>query len=293
MLVAVTMRARQRPDPLRTRQSDRMIGIATKTTSLLRQGLTEETATEACTIMMDELPSISAVALTNARRVLGYAGAGCIDHQQWRLIKSVHTKDALREITTQLVPVVGCIDACCPLKSAIIVPFLLHDQAVGTLKFYYTDPTELTADEVAMAEGLAGLISVQLEVQELEKEAAFVREMELKMLQAQIDPHFLFNTLNTIASLTRTDPENARGLISNLAKFYRYTLEEGVDENTLQDSIDMMLNYFDLEHARFGDRLELYLDIDEALLDMNMPRFMLQPLEIGRASCRERVFQPV
>jgi LytS/YehU family sensor histidine kinase len=88
----------------------------------------------------------------------------------------------------------------------------------------------------------------------------------------------LFNTLNTIASLTRTDPQTARDLISNLAKFYRHTLAEESDEETLQDAIDMMIHYFDLERARFGDRLRLHLDIDDSLLDLGMPRFMLQPL---------------
>jgi len=278
MLILLILYMRERPDPLRTRQSDRMIAIATKTTALLHQGLNEETATEACSIILNELPSVTAVALTNAKRVLGYAGSGCIHHQQWRFIKSVYTKDCLRDKTTQVVSSVGCIDACCPLKSAIIVPFLMHDQAVGTLKFYYTDALDLTDDEIVMAEGLAGLISVQLEVHELEKEAAFAREMELKMLQAQIDPHFLFNTLNTIASLTRTDPQNARDMVSNLAKFYRYTLEDETNEETLQDSIDMMLHYFDLEQARFGEKLHLHLEIDDALFDLGMPRFMLQPL---------------
>jgi LytS/YehU family sensor histidine kinase len=278
MLLTVIPHMRKRLNRLGERESDRMIAIAIKTTSLLRQGLTEETAMEACTIILDELPSINAVALTNAKRVLGYAGSGCIDHQQWRHIKSVHTKECLRTKIPQVVPSVGCIDSCCPLSSAIIVPLLLRDQAVGTVKFYYPDVVDLSEDELAMTESLAGLISVQLEVHDLEKEAAFVREMELKMLQAQIDPHFLFNTLNTIASLTRTNPQTARDLISNLAQFYRYTLEGGTEEETLRDSVDMVLHYFDLEKARFGERLHLNLDIDDFLLDLRMPRFMLQPL---------------
>jgi len=278
MLFIMMAKRRMRPDELLMRQSDHMIAIAIKTTSLLRQGLTEETAMEACAIILDELPSIDAIALTDSQRVLGYAGFGCIHHQQWRNIKSAYSKECLREMTTQVVSNIECIDSCCPLKSAIIVPLILRDNAVGTLKFYYADMLDLTEDEQIMAESLAGLVSVQLEVHELEKEAAFVREMELKMLQAQIDPHFLFNTLNTIASLTRTEPQTARDLISNLAQFYRYTLEGGTQEETLQDSVDMVLHYFDLEQARFGERLRLYLEVDENLLDFRMPRFMLQPL---------------
>jgi len=278
MLISIIVHIRRRPEHLRAPQSDRMVSIAIKTTSLLRQGLTEETAMEACSIIKDELPDVSAVAITNDRRVIGYAGLGCIHHQQWRVIKSAYTKESIRDMTSQVVTSVGCIDTCCPLKSAIIVPFILRDQAVGTLKLYYADPLNLTEDELAMAESLAGLVSVQLEVHELEEEAAFVREMELKMLQAQIDPHFLFNTLNTIASLTRTNPQTARDLIANLAQFYRYTLEEGTEEETLQESIDMVLHYFDLEQARFGERLGLHLEVEDSLLDLKMPRFMLQPL---------------
>ena len=278
MLTTILFKRRLLPDRLSMRQSDHMIAIAIKTTALLRHGLTEETAMEACSIILDEVPSIEAIALTDAKRVLGYAGFGCIHHQQWRSIKSAYSKACLRDKTTQVVSNIECIDSCCPLKSAIIVPLILHDEAVGSIKFYYSDASDLTRDQRAMAESIAGLVSVQLEVYELEKEAAFVREMELKMLQAQIDPHFLFNTLNTIASLTRTDPQTARDLIANFAQFYRYTLEEGTEEETFRDSIDMVLHYYDLEQARFGDRLRLYVDIDEDILDLRVPRFLMQPL---------------
>ena len=278
MLAGIIVDRRRRPISLRERQSDRMIAVATRTTSLLRQGLTEETAMEACSTILEALPTIDAVALTDERRVLGYAGFGCIHHQQWRDIKSAYTKICLRDKMTQVVSNIECIDSCCPLKSAIIVAILVGDRAVGTIKFYYTEVSDITEDEIAMAESLAGLVSVQLEVHELEKEAAFVREMELKMLQAQIDPHFLFNTLNTIASLIRTDPQKARELVSKFAQFYRYTLTEDAEEETLQNSIDIVRRYFDLEHARFEDRLNLHIAVDESLLSLRMPRYMLQPL---------------
>jgi two-component system, LytTR family, sensor histidine kinase LytS len=83
----------------------------------------------------------------------------------------------------------------------------MRGRPVGTLKFYYTTPRLLNETQVTMAEGLARLLSTQLELSELERQTELACRMELKALQAQIHPHFLFNTINTIAMLIRTDPD--------------------------------------------------------------------------------------
>ena len=92
---------------------------------------------------------------------------------------------------------------------------------VGTLKFYYTTPRLLTETQVALAEGLGTLLSTQLELAELDRQTELATRMELRALQAQINPHFLFNTLNTIAHFIRTDPTEARRLLREFASFYR------------------------------------------------------------------------
>ena len=91
----------------------------------------------------------------------------------------------------------------------------------------------------------------------LEEQTKLATSMELKMLQSQINPHFLFNTINTIASFIRTDPNKARTLLREFAVFYRRTLEDAADLILLDREIEQTQRYFTFEVARFGeDRLE-------------------------------------
>ena len=120
---------------------------------------------------------------------------------------------------------IGCPRGDCLLTAAIVVPLEMRGCSAGTLKFYYTTPRLLNETQVAMVEGLAQMLSTQLELSELERQTELATRMELKALQAQINPHFLFNTINTIASLIRTDPTRARELLREFAAFYRRTLE--------------------------------------------------------------------
>ena len=99
------------------------------------------------------------------------------------------------------------------------------------------------------------------------------------MLQTQINPHFLFNTINTIASFIRTDPMKARTLLREFAVFYRRTLEDSTERISLARELDQVQRYFNFELARFGDaRLAFEVNASPALLDMMVPPFLVQPL---------------
>jgi two-component system sensor histidine kinase LytS len=102
--------------------------------------------------------------------------------------------------------------------------------------------------------------------------------MELRALQAQINPHFLFNTINTIASLVRTDPARARELLRGFATFYRRTLEEAEDMVPLHRELEFVNTYVALEKARFGDLLDVVEELDDGLDELCVPAFVLQPL---------------
>ena len=123
------------------------------------------------------------------------------------------------------------------------------------------------------------LISTQMAASALEEQTKLATSMELKALQAQINPHFLFNTINTIASLIRTDPTKARELLREFAVFYRSTLEDANDLIVLDREIKQVQRYFMFETARFGDeRLSLEIDIEPEMMEMMVPSFMIQPL---------------
>ncbi len=270
-----------RPDHLRAQQSDLILRIAREAISFMRKGLSPETADAVCRIILRNSTAAVSVAITDRQSVLGFAGVGNDHHSAGRSIVTRATKDVINTNISQVLTTkheIGCPDPKCPLVAAIVVPLKSQGSAIGTLKFYYDDDRHLNETELAMAEGLASLLSTQLEIHELEEQAALTTEMELKALQAQINPHFLFNTLNTISSFIRTDPNTARELLKKFATFYRHTLEHVDEEVTLADELDFLEQYFSLEKARFGDRLSLEMDIEEDLRDFAMPAFMLQPL---------------
>jgi two-component system sensor histidine kinase LytS len=130
-----------------------------------------------------------------------------------------------------------------------------------------------------MAEGLGGLLDMQLRLAELEYQRELAAKMNLKALQAQINPHFLYNTINTIASFIRTNPQYARILLREFAIFYRQTLEGSMEENTLDWEITQTLRYLGFEKARFGtDQIIIAIEVDEELLDILVPAFIIQPL---------------
>jgi sensor histidine kinase YesM len=108
---------------------------------------------------------------------------------------------------------------------------------------------------------------------------SLVKETELKMLRSQINPHFLFNSLNSISSLTITDPEKARDMVVKLSEFMRYALSRKDEQPvTLQNELENLRLYLDIEKVRFGDKLTTEEIIEPGCLDLKIPVMLLQPL---------------
>jgi two-component system, LytTR family, sensor kinase len=106
-----------------------------------------------------------------------------------------------------------------------------------------------------------------------------VREAELSALKSQINPHFLFNSLNSISSLTMTDPEKAQEMVIKLSDFLRYSLSHDRKETTtLRRELENTERYLDIEKVRFGHRLKYALNVDDTCLDASIPNMILQPL---------------
>ena len=108
---------------------------------------------------------------------------------------------------------------------------------------------------------------------------ALTTEAELKALKAQINPHFLFNTLNTIASLVHTDPTRAEATVERLAEMFRYVLS-GSEQRLvpLEDELAFVNGYLEIERARFGERLRVTREIAPETLSVPVPSLILQPL---------------
>jgi two-component system LytT family sensor kinase len=106
-----------------------------------------------------------------------------------------------------------------------------------------------------------------------------VKESELSSLKSQINPHFIFNSLNSISSLTIISPEKARNMIIKLSDFLRYSISHRDEQMTsLKDEIQNINRYLDIEKVRFGDRIKIIENIDKRCLDRKLPGLILQPL---------------
>jgi len=105
-------------------------------------------------------------------------------------------------------------------------------------------------------------------------------EAQLKMLRYQLNPHFLFNTLNAIASLVQgKHSDNANTMIVQLSNFLRYSLEsDPIQRVSLAEELEALRLYLNIEQTRFGERLQLNFDIDEAANPIKVPSLLLQPL---------------
>lgn len=104
-------------------------------------------------------------------------------------------------------------------------------------------------------------------------------EAEVKVLQSQINPHFLYNALNSIASLAHTDADKTEKMALSLSDLFRHSINrKGAKVNTLGDELSLVQNYLEIEQIRFGDRLDFSIDVEPDLLKVEIPMFILQPL---------------
>jgi LytS/YehU family sensor histidine kinase len=115
---------------------------------------------------------------------------------------------------------------------------------------------------------------------EAQREAALLaRDAELRALKSQINPHFLFNCLNSISALTTSDPGRAREMCVRLSEFLRNTLGLGERESiSWREEIELARTYLEVERVRFGQRLEVEMEVDDECTECRVPALVLQPL---------------
>ncbi|MCH4053098.1 MAG: histidine kinase [Atopobiaceae bacterium] len=271
------------PDDTRSQETERILDMASGTFEQMRGGLTLDTCQRACELILPETDAM-AVAMTSRTKVLGYAGEMASEFPPG---SPIHTKETLAvlesgqpEMFSPIKPVEepsGAPDDVVP--AGIIVPLVVQERTIGTIKFYYRQPADIDRTQVVIARGMGELLSSQLNAFALDRQSELTAIAEVKALQAQINPHFLFNTLNTIASFTRTDPDRARTLLREFATFYRQTLESSSTSIPLSREIEQTERYLGFEVARFGaDRIQESSHIDPGLESLPVPGFLVQPI---------------
>ncbi|HEX6359848.1 histidine kinase [Actinophytocola sp.] len=163
----------------------------------------------------------------------------------------------------------------CPMRTAVIVPLISDGQVEGTLIVVGGVNSKRlirAADEVAQ------FVCSQLELAKLDESKQQLAKAEVRMLRAQISPHFLYNALNSISSLIRTDPERARDLLQEFADFTRYSFRTSGQFTTLAEELRNIDRYLTIQSQRYAERLNVRIKIAPEVLSVVVPFLVLQPL---------------
>ena len=170
-----------------------------------------------------------------------------------------------------------CDRVDCVVRGAVVSPLAGPDgRATAALVAIADDqPAPGLVQATAEAARWAGS---QIALAELDSSRERLARAEVRALRAQISPHFIYNALTAIASFVRTDPERARELILEFAEFTRYSFRAHGEFTTLAEELRSIDRYLTIERARFGDRLQVRLQIAPEVLPVGLPFLCLQPL---------------
>jgi two-component system LytT family sensor kinase len=262
--------------------SRRALTIANRSVGILSSGFDSTNAEKIARIVYEET-NVGAVAITDREKILAFVGIGDDHHKPNMPISSQGTLDSIKN--NQIIYLDGSenpyqcsISANCKLGSALIIPLQAGEQMIGTIKLYEPKRKLFSTINMSMAEGIAQLLSSQILYGSYQQQQLHLNQAEIKLLHAQVNPHFLFNALNTISAVIRRDPDKARELIQHLSHFFRSNLKQNIETVTLQEELAHVNAYLTIEKARFTDRLEVEINIDDCLLNAALPSFTLQPL---------------
>lgn len=263
--------------------SAKALRIAERSVGVLMQGFNEHNCTRMASIIQEET-GVGAVAITDCEKLLGFVGVGADHHLPGAPIFSPHTLNAIARNEViyadgATIPYTCSLSKDCKLGSSLIIPLRGEGNRVfGTIKLYEPKSKFFSSLNRTLGEGIARLLSNQVLAGKIEEQKRLLAQSEIKLLQAQINPHFLFNALNTLAAIIRRDPEAARQIVHYLSTFFRKSLKRVGDEATLKDEIEHVDAYLHIELARFAGRLEVGFAVPDDLLPLRLPTFSLQPI---------------
>src|SRR5690606_14216973 len=229
---------------------------------------------------------IAAVSISNEQTILAHKGIGEDHHKQGDTTVSI---GALKAINTKQLQIctlkseLKCSEKHCQLEAAIFIPIIEDEQVTYLITFYFRKAEHISQVELMMADGIGQFISHQLNMLRAEKLKDSIRDAELRNLQAQINPHFLFNTLQLIAGLFRENPANARHITLQLASFMRFNIRlvsKSLVE--LEKECEHVEAYTDIIQERFKGRLKIIFQKPVDLTNIYIPPSTIQPLVENR-----------
>jgi two-component system, LytTR family, sensor kinase len=259
----------------------RALRIAGRTLSILAKGFTREAAPELARIIQEET-GVGAVAITDTDHVLAFVGLGSDHHATGAGLG----EECRRTITHGEVLFLDGIHETfrcthaekCPLGSVLVIPLRVDSDVIGTIKLFEPARKRFLRMNRTLGEGLAELLASQLLRSRYQEQKNLLVLAELKLARAQINPHFLFNSLTTIQAILRKDSDRARALLNHLSSFFRMNLKRSPEYSTLEEELAHVRSYLEIEKARFEEQLSVEIDVDPSLFQVKLPTFTLQPL---------------
>lgn len=257
--------------------------VAASTEGILRRGFNEENSMKVAQVLLKEL-DIGAVAITDRERLLAFTGIGDDHHLVGKSIASDYTWRAIENDEVVYadgneMPYRCSLHPSCKLGSTLVIPLRGENQRViGTIKLYEVRNRLFSSINRTLGEGIAQLLSAQILAGKFEQQKALLAQSEIKLLHAQVNPHFLFNALNTLMAVIRHDSDKAGQLVQYLSTFFRKNLKRSSEIVTLADELEHVNAYLQIELARFSSRLNVDLQVPDALSFQHLPAFTLQPL---------------
>lgn len=253
-----------RPAPPTSARAVRVVG---DTLPLLRRGLNPDTAAHAARVMAT-FEGVGAVVIADQTGILA-TGGGMEEKVDQTALKAALAR-VMESRRGRVVKIGGYNVALTALQS--------RGKPLGALGLIGDASTEGQKELTGLARVLGQLLSMQVELGQMDRQAQLVAEAELNALRAQINPHFLFNALNTIISYSRDDPQMTRRLLLRLADLFRGSMQSSGQRVPFADEYEQIKNYLYIEQARFRDRLNVVYDIDPQVLKIEIPALSVQPL---------------
>ena len=242
----------------------------------LRAGLDGASAAKAVRHLHALVGGVS-LGLTDGERLIALEGPG--EHHRPQIEAAAQRVVASSRTAVLRARDLSCQELDCPVRGGVVAALSDRTTAgtrAGTVVCLTGGDPEPGLVQVTVE--TARFVGAQMALAELDTSRARLARAEVRALRAQISPHFVYNALTAIASFVRTDPERARELLLEFAEFTRYSFRQHGDYTTLADELRSIDRYLTIERARFGDRLQVRLQIAPEVLPVGLPFLCLQPL---------------
>lgn len=248
-------------------QAQKALNIAKKTIEYTKKGLNNDTSMKISEILC-KMSNVSGAVISTKDGVFSYYGEEIDEKDLKSRINDFYLKSDIG---------IYSIENSAKRYNFFFAPVIINNEIDGVIGLELKNAKGVNEYFGEFLSELSSLLSMQLELYELNEKVAVLKDSELKALRAQIEPHFLFNTLNTISSFCRTNPLKARELIIDLSNYFRKSLNKG-EFAEIDEEVEMLQSYISIEKARYGDRLSVYFYIQKDIGHYKIPSFIIQPI---------------